>query len=91
MPVTTTNAAPLRTIWAPTGEMVCGPLPDALHAKAWGKLMVENSARPEATRLTADELSDWLDFHVLPLVGKGTRDRYREGADRWAARLQMAA
>jgi hypothetical protein len=80
---------PLQTITAPTGEQVRGRLTDKLHAKAWGKLMVGGVS--EAPVLDHDDLSDWLDFHVIDLVGNGSRDRYEAGAARWAARRQKAA
>jgi hypothetical protein len=79
---------PLLTITAPDGkEKVRGRLDDALWAKVWGKLEVGGVS--EAPVLERGDLSDWIDFHVAPLVV--TPDRYLEGAARWAARQQKAA
>lgn len=80
--------APLRTITAPSGEQVRGRLTDALHAKAWGKLEIGGAS--DAPVLSHDDLSDWLDFHVVNRVGAATQDRYRAGAERWAARMAAA-
>lgn len=71
-------------------EVVCGPMSDALHAKCWGKLEIGNTPVAGAEVLTADELSDFIDFHVLNRVGAGTRHRYEAGAARWAARASGA-
>lgn len=87
MSIQPANTAPIRSIWSPDMQtVVCGPLSDALHAKAWGKLMVGGVVAGAET-LTADELSDFIDFHVIDAVGAATRHRYEAGAARWADRL----
>ena len=86
------ETAPIRTVWSPDMQTVVkGPLSDALHAKTWGKLMVSNGAHADAVTLTADQLSDFIDFHVIDRVGGATRHRYEAGAARWAAAERRAA
>lgn len=68
---------------------VSGPVSDALHAKTWGKLNVSNVFDPLAEPLSADDLSDFVDFEILPVLNETAAKKYQAGADRWAKRLAV--
>lgn len=88
MSIQPTNTAPIRWIWSHDMQtVVCGPLSDALHAKARGKLLLQNTYVLGAERLSAAELSDFIDFHVVGLVLPSSRSKYEAGAARWASRM----
>ena len=88
MSIQPTNTAPIR--WVCSHDMqtvVCGPLSDELHAKARGKLLMQNTPVTGAERLTETERSDFIDFHVVGLVLPSSRSKYEAGAARWASRM----
>lgn len=88
MSIQPTNTAPIRWVWSPDMQtVVCGPLSDELHAKARGKLLLQNTPEFGAERLNEAELSDFIDFHVVGLVLSSSRPKYEAGAARWASRV----
>lgn len=69
--------------------VVSGPVSDALHAKSWGKVHRSSAFDPLAEPLSADDLSDFIDHEILPVLNETAAKKYQAGADRWAKRLAV--